>query len=86
MIFQDDTFAEELVRDVVKPCRKGLFLYVNCETRPIYKRAKKVLSEHLSNMRGVFSWKGLVVLSMKKMESNFKTYFDMEITIWKKKK
>ncbi len=76
--FNSDDFEEQLSKVVVSPCRKGNFIYVECSNKKISVRVKKLLKELLSYKRGIFTWKGIVVVSTKK---NVYTNFNIEVKI-----
>lgn len=68
--------------NIVTKCRKGLFLYVSCDTKSCYAEVTKILRKQLSAYRGVFTHKGIVAV-VRDRKCSFKKYFDIQIIMEK---
>lgn len=76
-IINSDNMRDK-IKSIADECRKGRFLYVQCEKK-FYPKVRKLLMEFLSYKRGIFTWKGIVILS--KQPNVFTNYFDKEIIL-----
>lgn len=77
-------FDEDIiVASVVSPCRQGDFIYVICKTKIRFLKLKKMLKDYLSSKRGIFTHKGIVVMSVDN-RLNIYSYFD-KIILFKDK-
>lgn len=60
-------YSEEVIMDnIIKPCRKGFFVYVICSSSNLYKKFKRFIkdNEYLTLKRGIFSRNGIVLFSI----------------------
>jgi len=64
-----------LYEKVIKPCRKGAFIYLLCG-----KREKKFVKLGFKKFkipykRGIYSWKGIIIISSY-LDEEYESYFD----------
>lgn len=76
---------DDVYNEIIRPCRKGQYIYVICDSENLAKKLKRLLKAHLSDYRGVFTWKGIVVISLTEAYYS-NTYFDEIIKIIAEKK
>lgn len=51
---------------VIKPCRSGEWVYLICGTTRRYVELRKTLKDYLSFKRGLFTFKGILFLTIEK--------------------
>lgn len=77
MKLNEENFFEE----VVKPCKKGLTLFLLFSKKSDYVIIKKLFAEFkIPNKRGVWTWKGIVIVSPY-FNSEFNKYIDKIIEV-----
>lgn len=70
-------------KKIIDLCRKGSHLYVICETSAMKGRIRKELVKNkISYRRGLFFWKGIILLTTKDVK-HFHKYFDEVIYLRK---
>lgn len=77
MILTEENFFNE----VVKPCKKGLTLFLLFSKKPDYTIIKNFFKEFkIPNKRGVWSWRGIVIVAPY-FNSEFDEYIDKLIEV-----
>jgi len=77
MILNDENVFNELI----VPCKKGEFIFVICKNKKSIKELKLIMKGYkLPYKRGVFTWKGIIVIGLESM-SEWKQYFDKIIEV-----
>lgn len=77
MILNEENFFNE----VVKPCKKGLTLFLLFSKKSDYAAIKNLFKEFkIPNKRGVWTWKGIVIVSPY-LAPEFKKYIDKIIEV-----
>ncbi len=68
-----------IVEYVIKPCRKGKFIFIVCSNNSQRIQIKKIFKKfRISNKRGIWSWRGIIVVTTKDYNDCF-SYFDIVI-------
>lgn len=55
-----------IFEEAVKPCRRGEWVYLICGSTRRYVELRKTLKDYLSFKRGLFTFKGILFLTIEK--------------------
>ena len=59
-------YSSNFINELIKSCRKGNLVWVTCATKKLRTEISKELkSAKIVNKRGVYMWKGIIILSTK---------------------
>jgi hypothetical protein len=65
-----------LYSKVIKPCRKGTFIYLICDNKKVKKLVKDGIKKFkIPFKRGLYTWKGIIVVASS-IKDEHKSYFD----------
>jgi hypothetical protein len=66
-----------VLEKIIKPCRKGKFIYVVCSSQKNYKEIKRQLKEFkIPNKRGIYTWRGIIIIGINRV-TEYEKYFDI---------
>ena len=73
---KDDNHLIKLIIEVAKDCRKGSFIYIVCRKKMFIKKIRETLALfRIVNKRGIYTYKGIVVIDLK-YRKDFIKYFN----------
>ena len=74
--YASDADVEVFCDQIVKECKKGQFLFVVCDTKSLrFFVRKELIRNRVTEKRGIYSYKGIIVLTLDKQKS-YNKYFD----------